>query len=301
MGKIIQKIKSGKVLVADGGWGTMLQKQGMKSGECPEYWNIIKPEIIKGIARNYAEAGAMMVETNSFGGSSFKLEKYGLSEKVHEINEAAAMLSREAVGKNRFVLGSIGPTGKFLLMGEVTPEDLYESFKQQALALEAGGADAIMIETMSDLDEAKLAVWAARENTKCEVFCTMTFDRTSENDYHTMMGISPEDMLNELTGAGAEMIGANCGRGIKDMIGIVKAIRRKNKEIPVMIQANAGLPVYREGNTIYPETPENTASYVRDLIDAGVNVIGGCCGTTPEHIRRIAEEVKGYRIKPQNT
>lgn len=295
MGKIIQKIKSREILLADGSWRTMLQQQGLMPGECQEYWNISKPEIVRGIVRSYLEAGSAMVETNSFGANIFKLEKYRLGDKVFEINKTAALLSREIVGNDHYVLGAIGPTGKFLLMGETTPEEVYEAFKNQAVALEAGGVDAILIESMLDLDEAKLAVWAACENTKCEVFCTMTFDRSSENDFHTIMGTSPDDMLKELVSAGAEMIGANCGKGMKDMVGIVKVIRRKDAEIPVMIQANAGMSAQQETNIADGKTSESSAEFVKALIDAGVNVIGGCVGTTPEYIRRIAEEVAAYR------
>ncbi len=290
MGKIIDQIKAGKVLVSDGAWGTFLQKKGMKPGECPEEWNISHPDEVFDIARSYIEAGADMIETNSFGGTKFKMEKYGLGDKVFELNKAAAEISRNAAG-DKFVLGSVGPTGIILMMGDVTEAEMYEAFKTQVQGLEAGGVDAIMIETMTDLDEARLAIQAAKENTKCEVFCTMTFDKTVQGEFRSMMGISPTDMVNTLIDAGAEMIGANCGNGIADMIGIVEEIRKANTEIPILVHANAGMPIYRDGETVFPETPDEMAELVPKIIAAGANVIGGCCGTTPEHISRVREIV----------
>ena len=289
MGKIIDRIKAGEVLISDGAWGTFLQAKGLQPGECPELWNTTHSEEVLDIARGYIDAGSDMIETNSFGGSKFKLANYGLEDKVYELNKAAAEISRKAAGPDRFVLGSIGPTGKILMMGEVTTDELYEAFKEQAIALEAGGADAIMIETMTDLEEAIQAIKAAKDHTGCEVFCTMTFDKTVDNDFKSMMGVSPTDMVNQLIDAGAELVGANCGNGIKDMVNIVKEIRSSSEDIPVLIHANAGMPVYQDGQTIFPETPQEMANITDELITAGANIIGGCCGTTPAHISRIAE------------
>ena len=290
MGRITDKIKEGKILVSDGAWGTFLQLKGLKPGECPEEWNISHPGDILEIAKSYIDAGADMIETNSFGGNSFKLQNYGLGEKVKELNQKAAEISRMAAG-DKFVLGSAGPTGKILMMGDVTRDQLYNAFREQFISLEKGGADAIMIETMSDIDEAGIAVEAAKENTGLEVFCTMTFEKTVNGEYRTMMGISPEEMVDSLIAAGAELIGANCGNGIEGMIDIVKEIRRVNSDIPVLIHANAGMPVYQDGKTVFPEQPQETASFVSPIILAGANIIGGCCGTTPEHICRIREMV----------
>ena len=290
MAKITDLLKSGKILVSDGAWGTFLQQKGMKPGECPEAWNLSHPDEVFDIAKSYIEAGADMIETNSFGGTVFKVGKYGLAEKVFELNKAAAEISRQAAG-DKFVLGSVGPTGKILMMGDVTEEELYVAFAEQVKGLEAGGADAIMIETMTDLDEAKVAIRAAVENTKCEVFCTMTFDKTVDGEFRTMMGVSPAEMVQTLSDTGVQILGANCGNGIADMIGIVKEIRESNSTIPILVHANAGMPHYHDGKTIFPESPDEMAALVPGIIAAGANVIGGCCGTTPKHICKVRESV----------
>lgn len=292
MSKIIQKIKNGRVLVSDGAWGTFLQKKGLQPGECPEEWNISRPDDVLDIARSYVEAGSDMIETNSFGGNYFKLKNYGLENRVFELNKAAAEISKKAAGSKCFVLGSVGPTGKLLMMEEVTEDDLYEAFKEQSMALEAGGADAIVIETMTDLEEARIATKAAAENTSCEVICTMTFDKILSGEFRTMMGISPSEMIEPLSNAGASIIGANCGNGIADMIGIVKEIRQVNAEIPILIHANAGMPHYCDGETTFPESPNDMAARVKEIVDAGANIIGGCCGTTPDHICEVHHVVK---------
>ncbi len=288
---ILDELKT-KVLLSDGAWGTFLQAKGLQPGECPEMWNLTRRNDVVDIARSYVAAGCDIIETNSFGSSGIKLDTYGLKAKASEINVAAAEISREAAGKNVHVAGSVGPTGKMLLMGDITEEELYITFREQAAALEKGGADIIIIETMSAIDEASIAVRAARENTSCTVIITMTFSLTPKGEYRTMMGVSPEEMTTAMKNAGAHIIGSNCGNGVAQMIGIVKAIRAADRNIPLIIQANAGLPEYVDGKTIYRESPEIMASYADDLIKAGANIIGGCCGTTPAHIKAISERIR---------
>jgi 5-methyltetrahydrofolate--homocysteine methyltransferase len=295
MGKILEKLKTSKVLSSDGAWGTLLHAKGLKPGECPESWNIDNPSEVMAIASQYIHAGADMIETNSFGGTCFKLKHYGLEQKVSEINRRAAELSRKAAGSEKIVLGSVGPTGKILMMGEVSEAELYKAFKEQSIALADGGVDAIIVETMSDLDEARIAIKAARENTSCEIICTMTFEKTVTGEYRTMMGVSPAEMVPVIKDAGADIIGANCGNGIEGMIPIVHDIRSVDPDIPVLIHANAGLPRYEDDKTVFPESPEEMASFVPSLVGAGANIIGGCCGTTPDHIRLICEALKMYR------
>lgn len=288
-GKIADAVKSGKTLVSDGAWGTFLQKKGMKPGECPEQWCIDHFDEVVSIAKSYVDAGSDMVESNSFGGTSFKLKPFGLDSKVKELNVAAAKASRAAAGDDKWVIASVGPTGKFLVTEEVTEEELYNCFKDQIMALEEGGADAVCIETMSDTEEAAIACKAAKENTGLEVICTYTFERTSNGDYRTMMGATPESATEAALAAGADIVGANCGNGIERMIEIVTRIRKVAPETPILVHANAGLPQLKDGKDFFPETPQDMANAVGDLVKAGANIIGGCCGTTPEHIKAMKE------------
>lgn len=299
MGKmrIAEAVKNGHVLVSDGAWGTFLQRKGLKPGECPELWCTEHPKDVLDIAKSYIAAGADMIESDSFGGSSFKLAYYQLDGKVSELNEAAARISREAAGDKAWVIASIGPTGKMLAMGDVTEEELYEAFKAQAIALEKGGADAVCVETMSDAMEACLAVKAAKEHTKLEVICTFTFEKTQQGYYRTMMGLSPEDAAKAAVEAGADVIGPNCGNGMERMIDIVKAMRSVDPKTPILVHANAGLPTNIDGKDVFPETPADMAALVPRLIEAGANIIGGCCGTTPEHISAIKKAVDAYQAK----
>lgn len=287
---IIDKLKNGEILISDGAMGTFLFEKGLKTGECPEQWNVSNADKVKEIIQSYINAGSDIVETNSFGGSRYKLKNFSLENNTKEFNEKAAAIAKEAAG-DKYVAGSVGPTGKFVKpLGDVTEEELYEVFKEQITALVSGGADMICIETMMDLKEAIIALKAAKENTDLPVIVTFTYSKTNDG-YKTMMGVSPEVAASEIDKAGADIIGSNCGNGIENMIEITSELR-KNSDKYIMIQPNAGMPVLENGETVYKESPEKMASLVKRLIEAGANIIGGCCGTTPAHITAIKEAVK---------
>ena len=293
--RLVDAVKAGRVLVSDGAWGTFLQRKGLQPGECPELWCVDRPAEVLEVARSYVEAGADMIESNSFGGTRIKLADFGLAPLAAELNEAAARLSREAAGPDRWVIASVGPTGKMLLMEEVTEEDLRGAYAEQAAALRRGGADALCIETMTDPAEASVAVRAARESTDAEIICTFTFDRTAHGGYRTLMGSTPADAARAAIEAGAHIIGTNCGNGIAGMIPIVAEMRAAFPDVPILVHANAGLPRVEGGVNGWPEGPEAMAARVPDLIAAGANIVGGCCGTTPEHIRAIRRVVASHR------
>ena len=292
MRSLLAALKSKNILISDGAWGTFLHQRGLQPGECPELWNITHRDDVFAIAKSYIDAGADMILTNSFGGSPSKLEHYGLQDRAAELNKAAAAISREAAGVDHLVLGSIGPTGVMLMMGDVSEETLYNGFCVQAEALNKGGVDAICIETMSALDEACLAIQAVRKSTGLEVVCTFTFEKTVSGEYRTMMGVSPAEMVQAVKEAGATIIGTNCGNGFDQMIEIVREIRSIDPITPILVHANAGKPIFQDGKTVFPETPEMMAAKVVDMIKSGANIIGGCCGTTPTHIQKLVDAAR---------
>ena len=293
MRSLLKEIENGKILISDGGWGTYLHSLGLEVGACPEIWNITHRNEVLSIPKSYIEAGADIVLTNTFGAHPIRLKHYGLQDRAFELNEAGASISREAAGEDHFVLGSIGPSGAIIMMGEVPEEKVYDGFRIQVEALSKGGADAICIETMSEIAEACLAIRAAKEFTDLEVVCTFTYQKTVHDYYRTMMGVSPEEMVAAVLDAGADIIGANCGIGFDQMVEIAKEIREADPSTPVLVQANAGIPIVKNNKTIFPETPEMMRPKIKELIKAGANIIGGCCGTTPEHIRVIVKEIRG--------
>ena len=291
MGILLNKIAEGRTLVSDGAWGTFLHLKGLKADECPESWNLERPGAVLEIAQSYVDAGADLILTNSFGGSPLKLEGYGLSAQTYELNKAAAEISKKAAGERVLVLGSMGPTGKMVMMSEVTPQEVYKGFMEQARGLAAGGVDGIVVETMTDPEEARIAIEAIKKVTALDVACTFTFSITQAGDYRTMMGTGIGEYLDMALAAGVDIIGANCGNGTAGMIEIVKEIRALDANIPVLVHANAGLPQYQDGKTVFPETPGEMAPQMKELVAAGANIVGGCCGTTPEHIRQIVAEL----------
>ena len=283
-----------KVLVCDGAMGTLLQHHGLPAGACPETWNIEHPDIIRDIHTQYFQAGADIVETNSFGGNRYRLSFHGFGDKVTDYNYAAAQLACAVRPPGKFVAGSVGPTGEYLEpIGTASYDDFIEAFAVQISALQKGGVDLILIETMSDLQEIRAAVEAARKVApQLPVVASMTFEKHAQG-FRTMMGLSTSDLINNLPAAGAQVIGANCGLGMDQMIELIAEIRGQT-DMPVLSQANAGLPVWKEGKHGYEETPEERAVAVRKLLDIGINIVGGCCGTTPDHIRKIREEVDRF-------
>jgi len=284
---LLQSLESSKVLIFDGGTGTYLQVKGLEPGGCPEQLNVTRPELIKTMASQYFESGSDLVMTNTFGGNRFMLEKYQLGEHVEEFNRAAAELATSAATPGKYVIGSIGPTGEFLApLGNVTETVMLDAFKEQVSALASGGVDGIIIETMTSIEEASLAIKAARENTSLPVMATMTFDKGPRGLF-TMMGVTPHQAAIQLQNAGANVVGSNCGNGIEVMVQIAREMREATDGL-LVINSNAGIPELIKGKVVYTETPEFLASFWDDLIKIGVDIIGGCCGTTPLHIKALA-------------
>ena len=287
MRPLFERIRGGATLVGDGAMGTMLFERGLQPGECPERWNLERPEVLEEIARLYLEAGADIVSTNTFGGSVLKLKQYDLDSRTEEINAAAIGAVRKAIGNRAYLSASCGPSGQMLApLGDVSPEEMSESFVRQVTAFAHEGVDLICIETMTDLNEATLAVKAAKAAApNTPVAATMTFDDTP-NGFYTIMGVSIEQAAEGLAEAGADIIGSNCGNGIENMIKIAREFK-KQTTLPIIIQSNAGLPEMHGDSVVYAETPAFMADKCRELLDIGVNIIGGCCGTTPAHIAAI--------------
>jgi len=279
---MIAKLAASGPVPADGAWGTELQARGLAAGELPDLWNLEYPERVAEVARAYAEAGSRVVLTNTFRANRIALGEH--AARCVEINREGARLSRKGAGAGVRVFGSIGPSGKVLLMEEVTEAALYEAFREQAAALAGGGADALLVETMSDLAEAAIAVRAARE-TKLPVIASMVFD-SGKNKDRTMMGATPEQAARALAEAGAEAVGANCGSGIAGYVEICRRLKAA-AGLPVWIKPNAGAPELVDGRAVYRTTPEEFAAHVPALVEAGASFIGGCCGTTPDFIRAV--------------
>lgn len=291
---LLDRLRQGEVLVGDGGMGSMLIERGLQIGECPEQWNLDRPEVLEEIARLYFEAGAQIVETNTFGGSPLKLSQYGLDNRTEEINVQAVRAVRAAVGDKAYVSASCGPTGRMLKpYGDVDPEEMSAAFERQFKAVMAEGVDLICIETMTDIKEATLAIKAVRSLSSSIPICaTMTFDPTPKG-FFTVMGVSVEQAASGLADAGADIIGSNCGNGIENMVRIAGEFK-KHATLPLIIQPNAGLPEIKEGRVVYGETPEFMAEKAQRLLELGVGIIGGCCGTTPAHVAALRREVDRF-------
>jgi 5-methyltetrahydrofolate--homocysteine methyltransferase len=291
MTDIRARLAAGGIIVGDGAWGTMLMARGLRPGVPPETLNLERPEVIEEVARLYSEAGADFITTNTFGGSPLRLRAYGLEGAADAVNRGAVEAARRGAGARAWVAGSIGPSGLVLKpYGDGDPGEIETGFARQAEALASAGADFLIVETMTDLTEARLAVSAARRVApSLAVMATMTFDRTRRG-FFTVMGVTVAQAAAGLRDAGAEIIGSNCGNGIEAMLEIAREFRAQT-DLPLAIQANAGLPESRDGQLVYPESPEFLASWVPALIAAGVKIVGGCCGTTPDHVRAVRAAV----------
>lgn len=291
-----KKLLDNNILIFDGAMGTMLQRMGLKTGQCPEAYNIHQSEILKEIHQQYINAGCNIIQTNTFGASRIKLSQYGLSSSVKEINQQAVLIAKKASQGKCLVAGDIGPVGKLIYpTGELGFEEAYEVFYEQAKALIDAGVDLINIETMSDIQEAKAAVIAAKDAGDVPIICSMTFEKQGR----TLTGTDPETAATTLEALGVDVIGVNCGFGPDMMIEIISKMYQIS-DCYLIAQPNAGLPRLVNGQSVFNLTPEDMAKYVDTLVAAGVNVIGGCCGTTPEHIKRIASAVVGLRPLERN-
>ncbi|NLX56931.1 MAG: methionine synthase [Planctomycetaceae bacterium] len=286
--KLDQLIASGPV-VTDGAWGTQLQTLGLSGGACPDEWNLSHPDLVAEVPRRYVEAGSQIVLTNTFRANRIALTSYDLADRAAEINRLGVEISRRAVGDRAHVFASMGPTGKMLLAGEVSEDELRTVFAEQAQTLADAGADALVIETMAELEEAELAVAAARQ-TGLPVVACVVFDSGAEHD-RTMMGVPPEQAAARLTAAGADVVGANCGQGIAGYVDICRRMRTATSR-PLWIKANAGLPEVVDGEVVYRTTPAQFAAHVPALVAAGAQFIGGCCGTSPAYIAAVGKEIR---------
>ena len=246
---LLARLRRGELLVSDGATGTFLQQHGLEPGGCPEEFNASHPEVVQEMARLYFEAGADMVLTNSFGGTVFMQKKYGYGERVAEFNRLAAEHARSQALEGQFVVGSVGPTGEFLdPLGPVSESEMYEAFAVQVKALETGGADAVVVETMTAVEEAALAVRAARDNTGLVVMATMVFDK-GPRGFFTMMGVTPEAAVHAMEDAGAHVVGSNCGNGIDNMVDIARRMRAETDGY-LLIHSNAGIPAMQGGQIV---------------------------------------------------
>jgi len=285
----IEKLVATGPVVTDGAWGTQLQALGLPVGACPDAWNLDHPEKVEQVARSYVDAGSQVILTNTFGANRFVLARHGLADRAAEINRAGVAISRRAAAGRAQVFASVGPTGVVLMMGAVGEDELRAAFDQQIQAIAEAGADGVVIETMSDPAEARVAVAAARDAGLPSVAC-MTFDSGPNKD-RTMMGTTPEQAAAQLLAAGADCLGSNCGRGIAGFVEICRRLHAASGR-PVWIKANAGLPQIVDGATVYAQRPEEFAEFVPALVDVGAAFVGGCCGTSPAFIRAVRDKLR---------
>ncbi len=296
MSKLVQDLLAQGPVITDGAWGTQLLLQGLSSGDCPDQWNLIHPDRVEAVARSYVAVGSQVILTNTFGANRLRLAGFGLADRVAEINRAGVEISRRAAAGRAKVFASLGPSGKLLLMGDTTEAELKTAFDEQARALAAAGADAIVVETMTDLVEAKIALAAARA-TGLPVVVSVVFDSGKDKD-RTLMGATPEQVVTELAAAGADVLGANCGQGIAGYIRVCARMRSVTDR-PLWIKANAGLPKMVDGRAVYETTAEEFAQQAPALVAAGANFVGGCCGTSPVFIQALKGALGAGTTRPR--
>jgi 5-methyltetrahydrofolate--homocysteine methyltransferase len=283
----------GEPKISDGAWGTQLASAGLPAGACTESWNLDNPSAVEAVARSYVDAGSDLILTNTFGANRFLLDRHGLGRQVEDICREGAAISRRAAGDDVKVFGSIGPTGKIVMTGDVDPEELEEAFFVAARGLLAGGADAIVLETFNELDEITAALSGAKRAGGLPVVASMTFSHGADQS-RTMMGNSPADLVALARRGGASAVGANCGVGPANYVAIAAALHAAAGGMPVWIKPNAGVPrLGPGGKTVFPMGPDEFAAFADKLLAAGANILGGCCGTTPEHIRTLCKVVRG--------
>lgn len=286
MNSLIAEIARAGPVLTDGAWGTELQKMGLAAGEIGDLWNLSQPQKVAAVARSYVNAGSRIILTNTFRSNRIALRDHGSLVKLKDINRAGVEISRAAAGQQARVFASMGPSGKMLMAEEVSRQELADAFGEQARALAEAGPDALVVETMSDLTEAIIALEGAKSAGLPVVVC-MVFDSGKDRD-RTLTGVTPERAARELTAAGADVVGANCGKGIDGFLGICERLHAAT-DLPIWIKSNAGLPRMSGDSIVYDMTAEGFASYVPKLVTVGASFIGGCCGTNPEFIQAVAK------------
>lgn len=280
------------VILTDGALGTEYQRLGLAAGSCADFWTLEKPDLVYQVTKSYVDAGSDAVLTTTFRANSVTLAEYGRASDTRAINVAGAKIAREAAGPEKRVFGDVGPSGKMLLAGEVTEVELRRGFAEQCDGLAEGGVDAIVLETFSDVTEARIALEAGLATGK-RVIVSFAFD-TGRNQDRTMTGLTPEQAAQQMEDAGATAVGANCGAGFDAFTGLCRRFRAATS-LPVWIKPNAGLPEIVAGELSYRSTPEQFAAAIPGYIEAGATYIGGCCGTSPAFIRAAAEVLRSLR------
>jgi 5-methyltetrahydrofolate--homocysteine methyltransferase len=289
---LLNRLATGKPLISDGATGTYLQQHGLKPWQCSEEFNLTNGDVVAGMAKAYFDAGAEMTVTNTFGGNRYNLGNYDMGDRVREFNLEAARLAKSQASSGQYVIGSVGPLGEFPRpFGRIHQDEMRDAYIEQVKALAEGGVDGVLFETLRVLEEAVIAIKAAKANTDLVVMASMVFDKGSDG-FATIMGVHPEKAMAALQEAGADVVGANCGNGIDDMVELAREVKRVTSSY-TLINSNAGIPSILDAEIVYPESPEFMAHGFAELAKIGINVIGGCCGTGPEHIRALTNAING--------